>query len=130
MPLGLYVGTKGPARDGASTRFDAQAAIDWDMSLVADDNAVNLKHYDANGDGVISEKDADAVIRNYGEVRQLVPNALPALSKGISITPNRVTPNPEEIPVGTSIPAGSLIEFDITLGDEDAQELDLSLIHI
>lgn len=124
LPLGLYVGTKGPARDGASTRFDAQAAADWDMSLVGE-NAVNLKHYDANGDGIISEKDADAVRRNYGAVRQLVPNALPALSKGISITPNRVTPNPEEIPVGASIPAGSLIEFDITLGDEDSQELDL-----
>ena len=54
-----------------------------------------------------------------------MPNALPALSKGISITPNRVTPNPEEIPYGASIPAGSLIEFDITLGDEDSQELDL-----
>ncbi|MFK7983406.1 MAG: Ig-like domain-containing protein, partial [Saprospiraceae bacterium] len=125
LPLGLYVGTKGPARADASMRFDGQAAIDWDMSLVADENAVNLKHYDANGDGIISEKDADVVSRNYGEVRQLVPNALPALSKGISITPNRVTPNPEEIPVGASIPAGSLIEFDITLGDEGAQELDL-----
>ncbi len=125
LPLGLYVGTKGPARDGASTRFDAQAAADWDMSLVENTNAVNLKHYDANGDGIISEKDADAVRRNYGAIRQLVPNALPALSKGISITPNRVTPNPEEIPYGASIPAGSLIEFDITLGDEDSQELDL-----
>lgn len=125
LPLGLYVGTKGPARDGASTRFDAQAAIDWDMSLVDEVNAVNLKHYDANGDGIISEKDADAVRRNYGAIRQLVPNALPALSKGISITPNRVVPNPEEIPYGASIPAGSLIEFDIMLGDENSQELDL-----
>lgn len=124
LPLGLYVGQKGPAREGASTRFGAQAAADWDMSLV-DDTSVNLKHYDANGDGIISEKDADAVRRNYGAVRQLVPNALPALSKGISITPNRVTPNPEEIPVGSAIPAGSLIEFAITLGDENSQELDL-----
>ena len=124
LPLGLYVGTKGPARNEASTRFNAQAAADWDMAFV-DDTAVNLKHYDANGDGVISEKDADVVRRNYGAVRQIVPNALPALSKGISITPNRVTPNPEEIPVGSTIPAGSLIEFDIILGDENSQELDL-----
>ena len=124
LPLGLYVGQKGPARTDQSTSFKAHEAADWNMAFV-EEEVVNLKHYDANGDGVITQEDAAAIIKNYGSVYQLIPNALPALSKGISITPNRVTPSPEEIAVGETIPAGSKIEIDILLGDENAQELDL-----
>ncbi|MEM6320303.1 MAG: Ig-like domain-containing protein [Bacteroidota bacterium] len=125
LPLGLHIGTKGPARNDQSTNFKAREADAWNMSFVEEDNPVNLKHYDANGDGVITEQDAEPIIANYGAVRQLVPSALPALSKGISITPNRVSPSTSDIPVGQPIPAGSRVEFAINLGDEDAQELDL-----
>lgn len=124
LPLGLYVGEQGPVRADQSTNFNAHAAADWGMDFV-EEGVSNLKHYDANGDGIITEKDAEAIIANYGAVNQLVPNALPALSKGISLAPKRVTPNPELIPVGESIPAGSLVEIDIVLGEENAQELDL-----
>ncbi|MEM1121951.1 MAG: Ig-like domain-containing protein, partial [Bacteroidota bacterium] len=125
LPLGLYVGTKGPARVDQSTGFSAHDATDWNMAFAESTSATNLKHYDANGDGVITEKDAEAIRANYGEVRQLVPNALPALSKGISIAPKRVTPSVEDVPVGSPIAAGSRVEFDIVLGDQDNQELDL-----
>lgn len=124
LPLGLYIGEKGPARNTPSTRFVGQEATDWDMSF-AEDAPVNLKHYDADGDGVITALDAQAIQQNYGAVRQLVPGSIPALSKGISLLPNRVTPSQDEIALGEAIPAGSLIEFDIVLGDEDNQELDL-----
>lgn len=125
LPLGLYVGTKGPARNDQSTNFNGQTAANWSMAFAESTSSVNLKHYDANGDGVITEKDADAIRENYGAVRQLVPNALPALSKGISIAPKRVTPSTADIPVGSPIAAGSLVEFDIVLGEQDNQELDL-----
>ena len=124
LPLGLYVGTKGPERIDPSTSFAPHEATDWEMSY-AEHATRNLKHYDTNGDGIITAADAEAISKNYGSVRQLIPNALPALTKGISISPKRVTPSPDEIPAGESIPAGSLVEFDIVLGDEKAQELDL-----
>jgi hypothetical protein len=125
LPLGLYVGTKGPARADQSSLFKPYEAEDWDMSFVENKNTVNLKHYDADGDGIITQKDAAVISKNYGAVKQLVPNATPALSKGLSIAPSRVTPSPENIPVGEAIPAGSLVQFDILLGEEGAQELDL-----
>ena len=71
LPLGLYVGGKGPSRENASIQFKAQEAIDWGMEFVEETN-INLKHYDANGDGVITEADVEAIRTNYGEVRQLV----------------------------------------------------------
>ncbi len=125
LPLGFHVGAKGPARNDQSATFRGAEAADWSMDFIEEANAVNLKHYDANGDGIITEQDVNVIRKNYGAIREIVPNSLPALSKGISITPNRVTPSKEQIAVGESIPAGSLVEFDIVLGDESAQELDL-----
>ncbi len=124
LPLGLYAGKKGPARADQSTTFTPHPANNWSR-VYQEEGTINIKHYDANGDGVVTEADADAIRNNYGKVNQLIPNSLPALSKGISITPKRVVPNPEEIPVGGVIPAGTRVEVDIVVGEAVAQELDL-----
>ena len=124
LPLGLHIGAQGPRRSDRSTVFEPHLAADWNMGLIEGASA-NLKHHDANGDGVLTEKDVQAILDNYGQVNHLVPYSQAALSKGIAIQANRVTPSLEEVPSGESIPAGTLIEIEIALGEEDAQELDL-----
>jgi len=124
LPLGLHIGAQGPRRSDRSTVFEPHLAADWNMSLIEGASA-NLKHHDANGDGVLTEKDVQAILDNYGQVNHLVPYSPAALSKGIAIQANRVTPSLEEVPQGEPIPAGTLIEIEIALGEEDAQELDL-----
>ena len=74
---------------------------------------------------MLTEKDAQAIVANYGQVNHLIPFSAPALSKGINVRANRVTPSMEDIPAGESIPAGTLIEIEIALGEEGGQELDL-----
>ena len=123
LPLGLQIGEIGPERTNKSTQFTPQIAADWNMTLI--EGATNLKHHDANGDGVLTERDVQAIVDNYGQVNHLIPYSPPALSKGISINPTRVTPSLEEIPIGEPIPAGTLIEIEIAIGEEEAQELDL-----
>ena len=124
LPLGLHIGAQGPARTDKSTQFEPHLAADWDMSLIQG-SSTNLKHHDANGDGILTEKDVQAIVANYGQVNHLIPYSAPALSKGINVKANRVTPSKEDIPVGDPIPAGTLIEIEIALGEEGGQELDL-----
>ena len=123
LPLGLQIGEIGPERTNKSTQFTPQIAADWNMTLI--DGSTNLKHHDANGDGVLTERDVQAIVANYGQVNHLIPFSPPALAKGISISATRVTPSLEEVPLGEPIPAGTLIELEIAIGEEEAQELDL-----
>ena len=64
LPMGLAFGKTGPVRPNASLDWIGQEAPDWADNLP---DGQNLKHVDANGDGLISETDISAILLNYGE---------------------------------------------------------------
>lgn len=64
LNVGLGFGIQGPARTDRAINWEGKAGQDWASSL--DNSNINLKHADANGDGIIDEKDVEAIERNYG----------------------------------------------------------------
>lgn len=63
LPIGLAYSTSGPVRPSASLAWVGQVAPNWTDTLTG---AVNYKHIDTNGDGVIDDNDTTAIIQNYG----------------------------------------------------------------
>lgn len=61
--IGLAFSETGPVRAGASLAYTAQPATDWNGYF---QTAVNKKHADTNGDGVINDDDTTAISLNYG----------------------------------------------------------------
>lgn len=63
LNIGLAYSNTGPVRAGASLAYVAQPATDWNGFF---QTAVNHKHADTNGDGVVNDDDTTAVSLNYG----------------------------------------------------------------
>lgn len=63
LNLGLAYNEIGPVRSGASLTYVAQPATDWNGYF---QTAVNKKHADTNGDGIVDDNDTTAVSLNYG----------------------------------------------------------------
>lgn len=63
LNLGLAFNETGPVRSSASIAYVAQPANDWSSYF---QTAVNKKHADTNGDGVINDDDTTAISLNYG----------------------------------------------------------------
>jgi len=53
----------GPTRSNASINWNAQPVMPWNSFM----NGINLAHQDTDGNGLINEKDMDAVVFNYGK---------------------------------------------------------------
>jgi hypothetical protein len=60
--IGLKMGESGPAREHQGTTWWGLTASDWSETFI---HGMNLKYADTNGDGVIDEKDMDALQNNY-----------------------------------------------------------------
>lgn len=66
MSVIISVGKMGPLRDNASANWSPQPAVDW---LETDENNVNLKHKDCDGDGLVDPSMEASVIQvNYGKI--------------------------------------------------------------
>ena len=68
FPIGLYYGSTGPVRSGATLNFTSQPATNWsanfpDMYL---QDMVDRKHADCNGDGIVNATDVTALGQNFG----------------------------------------------------------------
>jgi len=107
MTFGREVGQSGLERSSAGTTdWNGYASDDWeylDQGLTAD-----LKNLDANGDGVVSLDDADAISSNYGRFNKLVSKEVHAISE----TP--VILSTEQ----TSVDSGEWLFIDISLGSD------------
>ncbi|MBN4066058.1 PKD domain-containing protein, partial [Candidatus Amoebophilus asiaticus] len=62
LTIGLNFGETGPARDSVSNRWIGHYCQDWSTFQ---QNGVNNKHGDCNGDGIIDLDDTLAVIQNF-----------------------------------------------------------------
>lgn len=63
LNIGVAYNETGPVRTGASLTYTAQPATDWSSFFAT---AVNKKHADTNGDGVVNDTDTLAIALNYG----------------------------------------------------------------
>lgn len=113
LALGYHVGETGDARNLAANRWTAEFANDWSGSQVV--NGVNVKHIDANGDGIITAADVDAIDQNYDSYNNLVPSEILVL-KDYPI---------DIIPSATSVDSGDWLSLDIVLGTEEYPVLDV-----
>ncbi len=105
MTLGREIGESGLERTNSGPiDWNGYAAEDWDYLDYG--LATDLKNLDANGDGVISISDADAISANYGKYNKLVSKEVHSISE----TP--VILSTEQ----TSVDSGEWLFIDISLG--------------
>ncbi|HNR18841.1 MAG TPA: T9SS type A sorting domain-containing protein [Bacteroidia bacterium] len=106
LNIGLAYNNTGPVRTGASLAYVAQPATDWNGYFA---NAVNHKHADTNGDGVVDNNDTAAITLNYGLMH-----------------PARLAGNTSQTFTGPqlylqasadTVTEGDTVEFEIYLGD-------------
>ncbi|MEL6134561.1 MAG: hypothetical protein AAFR59_14470, partial [Bacteroidota bacterium] len=101
LPIGLYFGSTGPARQNASNNWLPQTADLW----TGDQNSgANLNHIDCNGDGIINAADTVAIQLNYGlthnRPQQATANGIPL---SVHILNDRIT-------------GGDTVYFDVNIG--------------
>lgn len=86
--LGLGFGATGPARPNASAQWTGQPAPDWPENTPQ--RAVNFRHLDANGDGIVNAADTLPIVSNWGQVVNPLtddPFDIPKSAPGMATTP-------------------------------------------
>lgn len=106
LNIGVAYGNTGPVRTGASLAYVAQPATDWSGYFA---NAVNHKHADTNGDGVVDNNDTAAISLNYGLTH---PARLAGNTQQTFTGPQLYLQASDD-----SVAEGDTVEFDIYFGD-------------
>jgi hypothetical protein len=107
LNIGLAYGETGPARAGASNNWVAQPATDWSSFFLS---AVNKKHADCDGNGVVDNNDTLAITLNYGLTH---PARLASQnSNQTTAPPLYLVANPD------TVMEGDTVEVDIYLGTQ------------
>lgn len=104
LSLGRYLGLSGPSRSDISYPFrSGQNADNWIYNQA---NGLNIKHIDANGDGLISDADTLAIHDYYANIHQFVPEEVLAFKDyAFNLIPN-----------STELDSGDLLILDISIG--------------
>ena len=112
LPLGYHYGQSGPARNGTEDEWTAQKVDNWTFDQ---DNGVNRKFADSDGNGIVTTDDMDAISTNYQKYHNLTAEHV-LEEKDITITA-----------VYTSAPfrAGDVETFEIFFGSEENPVTDL-----
>ncbi len=74
LPIGKFFGRVGSARSDSTRSWLGLSSEDWTYSDSEYD--VNLKHVDADGNGVIGELDSLEVLKNYGKTHNMYNNVI------------------------------------------------------
>jgi len=102
---GLSYGATGLTRVGATNNWTGQTSGAWIYNF---GSAINYKHADCNGDGIINMSDTLAISLNYGQTHPLrTSNPVSA----VAVSQIKMIANTD------SIAPGSAIDFDIYLAD-------------
>ncbi len=62
--IGLHYGATGSSRNAPIVAFNAAQSANWSQQT---NGGLDLKHVDANGDGIISSSDQDVILANFGK---------------------------------------------------------------
>jgi hypothetical protein len=104
LNIGLAYGDTGAVRSGASLNWIAQPANDWQNYF---QSAVNHKHADCNGDGVVDNNDTAAIYLNYG---------LTHPARMMQQQTSSTTPPLYVVAVPDTVAEGDTVEVDFYLG--------------
>jgi hypothetical protein len=111
LTLGWTLGEVGAPRVDPDMDWLGKSSDPWELLL----NGVDLKHSDANGDGIISQADMQQIESHYGLANKLVPEILP-IPKDIPLFIE---------PIQAVLDSGDLAVLDITLGIPEKPALDI-----
>lgn len=112
LAIGYYMGETGPAREEISATWKNYTSEEWVNSQVS---GTNLKHVDANGDGMITSADTASIVKNFGAYHSFIPSSIQVLKKSPIIL----------IPRTTEVDSGDVMIIDIALGNEASPVLDI-----
>ncbi|KXK38349.1 MAG: cellulosome anchoring protein cohesin subunit [Bacteroidetes bacterium OLB9] len=113
LALGRFIGISGNSRDQQQYPIrTGESADDWKW---IQPSGLNVKHLDADGDGIISEADAQSIHDYYSNIHQLVPEEVLAIKDYPFYL----------IPSSTEVDSGDLLEIDILIGDNNFPVADL-----
>jgi Secretion system C-terminal sorting domain len=113
ISLGRFIGLSGEQRNDITYPFrSGQQADNWNYTQP---NGVNIKHIDANGDGLLSVADTTAISDYYASIHNFVPNEVLAIKD----YPFEIIPNT------TELDSGDLLVLDIVIGSNSNPVLDV-----
>ncbi|MBX2892079.1 MAG: cadherin-like domain-containing protein [Saprospiraceae bacterium] len=113
LPLGHYMGWDGAQRPNAAFEWYGQFAPNWNNPFSG--NAVDMKHADTDGNGVVNHLDTAALNLFYGSLSNLFPH-IPPTSKSLPFSLKLLTPNPQ---------IGDLVQVEVSLGSDSSPLTDL-----
>jgi len=114
-PYGLHFGQTGSNRNNQGTIWCPYPSSDWNETQI---NGENVKHVDADGNGIIDLSDGQAVDDNYGETHNDSPiQATPVL---IGQSPIEITLQPTVVP---TFNGNNQLSFDIVLDNVTGNDL-------
>jgi len=113
ISLGRFIGLSGAQRNDITYPFrSGQQADNWNYTQP---NGINIKHIDANGDGLLSVEDTTAISDYYASIHNFVPNEVLAIKD----YPFEIIPNT------TELDSGDLLVLDIVIGSNSNPVLDV-----
>lgn len=112
LPIGRHMGIAGASRVNTYDFWSAEDTENWTYSQP---NGKNIKHVDANGDGIISVADTNSISEYYNQLNNFVPDQV----LDIKNYPFYLVPH------STEADSGDLMILDIMLGSEEFPVKDL-----
>lgn len=118
LNIGLAFGSTGPVREDANIEWIAQYTEDWDFETP--ETAINFKHSDTDGNGLVDANDTLAIIQNWGEVTDFwegenqfnAPVESVLMDVPIYVLPDTIIP-------------GETVDFSIVLGNNNIPANDI-----
>lgn len=105
LPIGLYYGQTGIPRSSISNVWQADSVADWGITQ---NNGVDMKHADCNGDGTIDANDTLAINLNLN-----LTHAIPVIN---NTSGERAASDLYFITAGTSFNPGDWVNAELWLG--------------
>ncbi|MEJ6693268.1 MAG: T9SS type A sorting domain-containing protein [Saprospiraceae bacterium] len=112
LPIGRHMGISGAPRESL---YDFWSAEDTDNWTYDQPSGKNIKHADANGDGIVTVVDTNSISEYYNQLSNFVPDEV----LDVKDYPFYL------IPQSTEVDSGELLVLDIVLGSEDFPVKDL-----
>jgi len=112
LPIGRHMGISGSPRESL---YDFWSAEDTDNWTYDQPSGKNIKHADANGDGIVTVVDTNSISDYYNQLSNFVPDEV----LDVKDYPFYL------IPQSTEVDSGELLVLDIVLGSEDFPVKDL-----